>query len=106
MQEVAGEILWFNSHIMIGKRLLFHKSLISCGVLIIKDLCNQNVFFSYQQFKIKYLEANIDFVTYSGIIRAIPLEWKQMLIQANWEVVPVTKPLMDKILRAKGSAAK
>ena len=103
--EVAGEILWFNSHIKIGQKLLFHRNLIACGILKIDDLCDQNGFFPYQQFKIKYPEANIDFVTYSGIIRAIPIEWKQMLMQENWEAAPDTKPLMDKILRAKNSTA-
>ena len=62
------QILWCNSNIKIGHRLVYHKELYEKYVLYVSDLFNSNnKFMSYSESKEKY-KTNINYLHYMGLI--------------------------------------
>ena len=77
--EVISQAIWFNSFIKIGKKTIFYRKWYDKGARYIKDLLNGNrIIMSYAEFTQKF-NIQVDFVTYYGVICAIPTEWKDLI---------------------------
>ncbi len=96
---IQNQVIWYNSYIKINSRTCFYKQWNVKGVYKIKDLLKQdNSFLSFAEFKNKY-DVNCDFLTYYGLLEAIPKVWKTIL--KNNEPVRVTDSNVLKLCKAK-----
>ena len=78
-EGIESQHIWFNSFIKIENKTLFYKAWYNKGIKNVEDILNENgSFLSYEQFVTKY-EINTNFLTYHGIISAIPAKWKHIL---------------------------
>ena len=81
MTDVLNQWIWYNSYIKKGKSDFFYnKRMHQQELNTIRDIYDLQLgaFLTYEQFTQKY-GALIDFVTYYGILSAIPLKWKRLL---------------------------
>lgn len=79
-KQIKDQYLWFNSWIRRRNRPFVIKAMINNEVTNIKHLLRPNAqeFLSWEEFVTERGEL-VDFVTYNGIIKAIPQEWKDIL---------------------------
>ena len=49
-EEIVNQIIWYNSHIKIGNKLVFYQEAYNAGVLYVKDLIYQNRLMMYEEF--------------------------------------------------------
>ena len=81
IKTLGKEILWYNSNIKIGHRLVYYKELCEKNVLYVSDLFDaNNKFMSYSELKEKY-KTNINYLHYMGLIQAIPKRYKQLVLE-------------------------
>ena len=81
VQEVASQILWYNSHIRIAGEPVIFEEMADHGLLYIKDLFNDNGIMNVHQINELY-NAEMTVMQYNLLITAIPREWKLMLKQS------------------------
>lgn len=82
IDEIVEQVIWNNSHIRSAKHLLCNYNLIDLGVIKIKDLLNaSSQFMTVSQFKHKFPRVN--YLVYISILRAIPVEWKRVIVLAT-----------------------
>ena len=69
--------IWNNQDIKIDNKTIFFRTWFDKGVHTVKDLVDQNLdFLTYDEFQLRYhLQTN--FLTYYGLINAIPREYKK-----------------------------
>ena len=80
IDEVAEQILWWNSNIKINKQVVFYKNYINEGVRKVKDVVNDDgTFLTYAEFKERHPGVVTNFLIYHGLISAIPRDWKSLL---------------------------
>ena len=73
------EILWNNSYLEIGGKMVFYKACISKGILRIKDILNaHDNFLSFQDLKDTFLD-------YGGLLAVILKDWKNAILHGNQE---------------------
>ena len=54
-KDPGNEILWYNSNIKVGHRLVFYKELYEKNIIYVEDLLNKNnKFMCYNELKEKY----------------------------------------------------
>ena len=95
-------ILWNNKDIKIANKTIFFRSWFDKGVSTLGKLLDSNLnFFTYEDFVSRYqLQAN--FVTYHGVINAIPKEYKIALKRNDAQQVQATQPWENlKVLSTK-----
>jgi len=78
IEDILHQTLWFNSHIKVGKKVVFNKKLYDAEVRYVKDIMHEGKFLSLEALKQKY-HVDISFIEYGGIVNAIPGEWKKYL---------------------------
>jgi len=83
--DIVNQTLWFNSHIKIGKKLVFNKKLYQAGVCYIKDIVKDHRFLTTGELN-EFYHLNISFLEYGGILNAIPKTWKSCIKNKNIEV--------------------
>jgi len=76
--ELLNQNLWFNSHIKVGKKMVFNKKLYEADVRYIKDILHNGKFLTIENIRQKY-HVDISFLEYGGLINAIPRDWKKYL---------------------------
>lgn len=74
--------------------------------MFIQDLLDGHRMLTYGSFKNRYRDADIDFVTYYGLIDAIPQEWKDKLRNHNTITHLVENDLTLRLLTTRGSVSK
>ena len=78
-EEYTSEILWNNRFIKIGGRPIFYASWHEKGVTTIGDLLDDNnKFLTFKSLLDKY-DLQTNFLTYNGVIAAIPKFWKESI---------------------------
>ena len=78
-EQVLEQIIHYNSCIRVDGIPFFNKQLLTANVLRIKDLVSESCqFLSYEQFCQKFV--TIPFTIYFGLLKAIPEEWKNWLL--------------------------
>lgn len=80
--EILDQPIFLNSFIKRNNSLVVHEGLLQLGVKYIRNLFDDNEkrFLTYQEFCGLTGGANhVDFVTYNGIIHAIPKKWKNKI---------------------------
>ena len=95
--EIVSQILWFNSNIQIGKKVVYYPNLASRGIHCIKDLMNEHGIMDFNSFKNKYPRVTLNFVQYYGLIDAIPRQWKLMLINYAPQYTETPHPILSKM---------
>lgn len=102
MLEVLDQVLHLNSFICV------HKGLLQAGVFQIRDvfLDQFNRFMTYQEVnEITQNRAQIDFVTYNGLIRSIPQSWKRLLTNDSGPVVSINKNNVVRLIEANSPSS-
>ena len=94
-EEIGSQILWLNTSIQINKKVVYYPNMVNKGLLYIKDLINEHGLMDFNNFKIKYPEANINFVQYYGLIDAIPRAWKLLLMNYVPQPTEVRHPILS-----------
>lgn len=81
VNDILAQKLWYNSHIKIRTKWLFYVTLYENGITKIIDLFDLDTgrFYDYEQFCLEYGNNLVDYLTYYGIISAIPTEWRNIL---------------------------
>jgi len=77
-EDILHQSIWFNSHIKVGKRMVFNKKLYQAGVKYLKDIVRENKLLTIRELYELY-KVDISFLEYGGIINAIPKEWKKYI---------------------------
>ena len=68
--------IWNNQDIKIDNKTIFFRTWFDKGVHTVKDLVDQNLdFLTYEEFQLRY-QLQTKFLTYYGLINAIPQEYK------------------------------
>ena len=77
MSYTKKTTIWNNQDIKIDNKTIFFRTWFDKGVYIVKDLVDQNLdFLTYEEFQLRYQLQTI-FLTYYGLINAIPQEYKK-----------------------------
>ena len=78
--KILNQTLWYNSHILVGKRPCNVNKLYSKNICKIKDVYDmQNRrFYKWEELVVKY-RVESDFLQYHAVIAAIPKTWKEKL---------------------------
>ncbi len=81
--SIQQQVIWYNSFIRVNGKPCFYKKWLEKGVCRIKDLMkNGDLFLSYVEFKNKY-DISCDYLSYYGLIQAVPKPWKTILRGQN-----------------------
>ena len=81
--DIKNTIIWNNRDIKIDKNTIFFRTWFSRRVSTIENLLDHNLdFITYEEFKTRY-QINTNFLTYYGVINAIPNEYKKSIKQKN-----------------------
>ena len=76
---IKNRIIWNNKDIKIDNNTIFFRTWISRGVSTIENLLDRNLdFITYGDFKTRY-QIKANFMTYYGVINAIPNEYKKSI---------------------------
>ena len=79
------EILWNNSFVEIGGKMVFYKACVSKGILRIKDILNaHDNFLSFQDLKDTFYVCGT-FLDYGGLLAVILKDWKNAILHGNQE---------------------
>ena len=107
--EIRNQYLWYNGHIRVNKKPIYLNMWKNAGINQICDLLKEDgSVLSYMEFKEKW-NTRVDFVTYYGVLQAIPKNWltlckdpqrrgkksKTPLIQQIFETARATKLVYD-----------
>lgn len=79
-QQIQGQVIWYNSHILVDSKMLFNLQAWNSGLIYIADLIDQQgLFKSYEQVVSEYGNV-LSWYEHIQIIFAIPFNWKQQLV--------------------------
>jgi hypothetical protein len=85
-KHLRGQILWLNSYIRIQNKPVFYLNWFNAGCKTLNDLLDdEGRILIYEEFIRKY-NIHCNFLTYQGLVDAIPREWKRVLSEV---MVPV-----------------
>ena len=80
VNSIQREVIWYNRNIRVKGKTVFIPSLYKQGITLIADVIRSNgAFMSIHDLKTKYPTLRVDFLTYEGMLRAIPQTWKTTL---------------------------
>jgi len=74
-EDILNQSIWYNSHIKVGKKLVFNKRLYQAGIRYIKDIVRKDKFLTTRELYELY-HVEVSFLEYGGIINSIPKSWK------------------------------
>ena len=95
-------IIWNNKDIKIDNKTIFFRTWFDKGIYTLKDLLDHNLdFLSFEEFKLRY-QMETNFLTYYGVINAIPQEYKKAIRQTGVQQEHHTQPCENlKVLTTK-----
>ena len=97
--EPQYQIIWFNSHIKIGKEILWWKDCYEAGLVYVYQLFEKGTVISAIKCAQMY---KLDFVRLGGLISAIPREWKDYFLTHNeYELHPIIPCTYDRVIHKK-----
>lgn len=78
--QIRRQILWFNSHIKIDRKMICYRAMYQVGVATVDDILTEDKsrLLNFNQFIAKFGNC-IDHVRYNGICHAIPRDWRTLL---------------------------
>ena len=82
IEEIANQIVWYNSHIKAAGRMFFCSKAYDAGILYIKDFFHDGKIMTYDQLCEMY-DVKLDIMLYNSIISAIPNRWLWCLKHAE-----------------------
>jgi len=96
-----NRIIWNNQEIKIDNKMIFFNAWFD-KICILKDLLDSNLdFLTYEEFKLRY-QLRTNFLTYYGLINAIPQEYKRALKRTGVQREHLTQPWENlKVLTTK-----
>ncbi len=96
--DILDSIIWYNSDILVNDNPIFYRKCYEKGIIKIRDILNEdNAFLSYNEFCRKY-GYTIDWVTYFGLIEAIPQDYKTIIRHGAYNNITVTT-FYDKLIQ-------
>ena len=95
-------VIWNNKYIKIDNKTLFFRTWFDKGISTLENLLNQNLdFLTYEEFKFRY-QLQTNFLTYYGVINAIPKEYKRTIKRTDAQQEQLTHPFQSlKVLTTK-----
>ena len=79
-QEVALQMIWFNSYVKCGGKPFLLQKLFLAGCIYMRDLISEkDVLFIYEELPLRYKNA-VTCLEYQGLLNAIPHCWKNILV--------------------------
>ena len=76
IEKPDEEIIWLNSNIKVNRNPIFYRNMFSKGIIQVKDLKENGIILSFDQFTQKHPEIRSNFIEYFGIINALPYNYK------------------------------
>ena len=76
-EEVANQILWYNSHLLICNKPFIFRKWVELGILYVKDLYANGVIMSFKE--MCELWGQISWLEYVQIVSIIPADWKEKM---------------------------
>lgn len=78
-EKVAKQIIWRNSNIKVAKKTICYDNWITCNIIFIKDILNeQGLLADKEQIERKY-NMTIPQMEFNSLISSIPSKWKKLL---------------------------
>ena len=88
-----NEIIWFNSNIKISNKVVILQELVSVDIIYVKDLLDENnTFYTLEELQVKY-NISINFLSYYGLLHAIPKEFKEKLHSSRTAQINISRLL-------------
>ena len=82
-EDVVNKILWNNKNITIGKTSIFYKKVMRKGIVTISDLLPDTCVFLKSVNVLNAKLSPVVFFKLTGIVDAIPSEWRLIIKQAH-----------------------
>ncbi len=99
-QNFRSQPLWYNSNIKVGNKEIFYRDWSIRGINYVNDLLNNDgIFFSDRDFaSLLDLENNLTLkMKYRGILAALPLDWKNDIIDSEIKLTNITTETVDQV---------
>ena len=104
VSDYMEETIWFNSFINIEQKVVFYKRWFNKGIRKISDICNNDgTFMSYQSFCDTF-NITVDFLSYFGILHAVPFTWRFAIQQGIDNYCQVINSKKMVFINSKNSA--
>ena len=82
-EQILNQNIWFNSHIKVNNKLIYMQKWEEKGIRWISDLILEDDHLNFRflglQELLEMYDIKVDFLTYGGIIQAIPPKWRNIL---------------------------
>ena len=102
VNDIKKQILWYNSCIRVQHKPVFYRSWYDNGIVTIKDLLGeQGTYLDFLSFCRRYPNVKTNFLTYQGLLQAIPKEWERKCLQSSTVISPL-KPNLYWINKING----
>jgi len=95
--DFASECVHYNGNICRDKKIIFIRNWIENGIVNIGSFCGSDGYLLFNEFKLKYPNANVNFLLYEGIVAAIKKyqdkigvcmsEWSQLEDSCVWKAM-------------------
>ena len=108
LQDILNQFIWFNSHIKIGGKPTYNKTLYTAGIKYVHQILDdRGQILNYHNFNQKF-NINVNFLNYFSIINAIPTTWKNIIKMeyGNKLNAPDYNYTINKIINAKTKICK
>ncbi|PIK36905.1 pol-like protein [Apostichopus japonicus] len=100
----GNQFLWNNSYIRINNQIVFYKFLYEANVKYVRDLYGENGRpLTFHFFRTKFNLPMFPFTIYTGLINAIPLEWRRDYVQ-NCNFPNCNEIWLDKVLHSNSTS--
>ena len=76
VEQVKQQFLWYNSFILIDKKIVFMEQLYKVGCKRIDDLLDTNGVFLNHKLLLNKYQCKISWIQYLSLLDAIPTRWK------------------------------
>ena len=80
--EIQNQVIWYNSNIKIGDKMVLYQAWFNQGIYYIKDLMIQNRMYTFKELR-EIFGSCIQEMQYNSLISAIPIKWKKEILVMN-----------------------
>ena len=77
-EEIPNQVIWYNSHIRIGNRVMYIHKPYEKGIIYLKDICLDNKIMTYEEMSTIYGDC-MQRLEYYSLVHAIPKNWKNSI---------------------------
>ena len=95
-EDLHNQFLWYNRNVLIDGKTLYNARLSSCGLWKVTDLYKQGTLINFDTWKQRGAETK-DFLSFQGILFALPHSWTRMLKNMVEAEVPAETMRQEKI---------